>query len=337
MKALIACLTGVACLSPLALVAQNAGDIGSYSATVFIGRNQVDNIDDFANTAMLSGRSVAAGIAFDDVTMDGEPGRLFESSVDNISALAGYFHEWEGFQAGVLAAYADVSIAAGPAAGNNNSFSTELEGSGFNLAVAGRKSWDQWNLSGLLGFGSRSYDGIRQFVPPSPNQPLPKASSFDTNTLFFRLTLSYLYQMSEAWIFRPFVVGGYETAETDPFEESDVSGNAGDVADIDGFENQATFIEVGAVFEYDGFDGATPTLALSYFQDLGDDELELSWENPPISSSSTIPNAGQSLFLGALGVNAALGDAWMLSGQADFQSGDSYSGFGASVVFDYGF
>ncbi len=338
MKFYLSCLICLALVIPTFLAAQNAGDIGSYTSTVFVERSQIDSLSSFAGLGLASGQSFDVGFGYHSVSLDGESGRLYEADIKNTGGMLGYFHQWDRVSAGLLASFATNKIEAGPSADNNNSFSTDIDGNGFQVAAAAAKDWDNWSLNGMIGIGNRSYDGLRQFVPPSPNPALPKSSTLDTQSFFFRATLAYHFHTDSDWTFKPFLTAGFESVETDAFEEIDVSGNAGDEADVDSFQNDGAIVEGGVAILYTGNATFKPVLIVSYFQNLGNSELDLSWENPPLPAQATqIPNPGQSLFKGDLGATADFGNNWSLSGLFGYQNGDSYSGYGVNVVVDYAF
>ena len=324
----------VFCFSIPGLIrAQNASDLISYSGTVHYAPQSFLELLDVSDVSLTKGQHVIGTFLIRDADIDGEVGRLFNSTLEQFSYSLGYFHEFDSFQIGVLANLNEIEVSGLPAEGNSNNFETINEGSGYNLAVSGSKEWGAWRLVLMGAFGDIGFDGNREFTT-TPN--LPKTASFDLSSYSLQARLSYQIVSGDNWTVAPFLTLGYIQSEADGFSEVDVSGNAGDEADVRDFEDTLTYAEGGIDVRYVGYDRVEPGLRLRVLQDLGDDSIEYVYSIGPFTPfTATIPDPDQTRFMADAFLDFKMSENFSLEARVSLDSGDSSSGFGGGILLRY--
>jgi len=311
---------------PSYAAAPNTPEQRGYAGSLYVGAEAWRQSSTVFDYALFSGQSLVGGLSFASYDIEEETGRGIEGDTDVMSGSVGYFHEFEGFNIGLMINVLDANL---EVKGSNTPAVSELDndGDGFLVTVGAGKRWDSLTVTMQASAGELSFDSERLSA-----FPFAKNADYDLQILGFELAAAYALIDEEAYTLTPFAKLGYVLLENDGFEEG-AAGTPNDARIYADFEDEQPFVEVGVDAQLLNLAPFIPRASVSIWQDLGDDEVE--YETDAVTYKT--PDAVQTVVEARLGFDWAISEEILLGASVGYFAGDEIDGVNGDLALVWRF
>jgi hypothetical protein len=296
----------------------------AYVGSFYIANESLRQSASFMDGLLLGAGGLSAGGHYADYDFDRDTDRNFEGDFETMSGSLGYLHEFDGFNLGFSATLVDATLDAEAIASSNN---VAMDGEGWVLSAGASKSWEGFDFSLKASLGELGFDSTR-----NSQGFATKDSDYELWMYQLELAGEYALVENEDYDLSPFAKLGYISLENDNFDEDPAATDAITFAD---FEDETPYAELGVKGVLKSFGRFTPYATASVWRDLGDDAVEL--EDAADGASADVPDAAETVIKGGLGFGWMVNDAWTISGEVGFFSGDEIDGFNLGLSGSYTF